>query len=110
MQDHAAWALSRYSPFVAGGQVPRTMHYGSQAIYYRALLGKLCDFRNNLITLGLNNITQNACAKHRNSLHEAIHCTKYFANRLLGVVMALNSRLLPLGSLKNMVHCSPGLP
>jgi hypothetical protein len=24
--------------------------------------------------------------------------------------MALNSRLFPEGSLKNMVHCSPGMP
>lgn len=32
------------------------------------------------------------------------------AYMLPGFVMALNSRLLPLGSLKNMVHCSPGWP
>jgi len=36
--------------------------------------------------------------------------TTYLANKLAGSVMALNSRELPEGSLKNMVHCSPGFP
>ena len=36
--------------------------------------------------------------------------TLYLANKLSNVVMDLNSRLFPLGSLKNMVHCSPGWP
>eukprot|EP00878_Enallax_costatus_P007617 GHUV01007976.1.p1 GENE.GHUV01007976.1~~GHUV01007976.1.p1 ORF type:complete len:126 (+),score=12.82 GHUV01007976.1:1231-1608(+) len=31
--------------------------------------------------------------------------TTYLANRLPGFVIALNSKLLPLGSLKNIVHC-----
>ena len=36
--------------------------------------------------------------------------TLYFANRLSIVVIDLNSRLFPDGSLKNIVHCSPGCP
>ena len=33
-----------------------------------------------------------------------------FVNKLFGLVMALNSKLLFDGSLRNIVHCSPGLP
>lgn len=36
--------------------------------------------------------------------------TRYFAKSMPGFVMALNSKLFPLGSLKNIVHCSPGAP
>ena len=36
--------------------------------------------------------------------------TWYFANRFSGLVIALNSKELPLGSWKNIVHCSPGWP
>ncbi len=36
--------------------------------------------------------------------------TRYLANRLSGLVIALNSSALPEGSRKNMVHCSPGWP
>ena len=32
------------------------------------------------------------------------------AKRFSGLVMALNSRLLPEGSLKKQVYCSPGMP
>ena len=42
----------------------------------------------------------------------AVRCfhvsTWYFANRFSGLVIALNSKELPLGSWKNIVHCSPG--
>lgn len=38
------------------------------------------------------------------------YSTWYFANRLSGFVMALNSSAFPEGSLKNIVYCSPGCP
>lgn len=36
--------------------------------------------------------------------------TLYFANKFSGLLIALNSKLFPDGSLKNIVHCSPGWP
>ena len=41
---------------------------------------------------------------------EAFYSTVYLANKFPGVVIALNSKEFPLGSLKNIVHCSPGCP
>ena len=40
--------------------------------------------------------------------HSLSYDTKYLAKRFSGLVMALNSSAFPLGSLKNIVHCSPG--
>jgi len=36
--------------------------------------------------------------------------TMYFANKFSGFVIALNYKLFPDGSLKNIVHCYPGCP
>lgn len=45
------------------------------------------------------------CAGYLNKHH-----TSYLANKLSGLLIAFNYRLLPVGSFKNIVYCSPGNP
>ena len=58
--------------------------------------------------LSLVGLKLRASVTLRDATWERFYDTKYFAKRLSGFVIALNSSAFPLGSLKNIVHCSPG--
>ncbi len=58
------------------------------------------------IGYGVSNVPVRTCAVQVRHCLQSV--TVYFANRLSGLVMALNSRALPEGSWKNMVHWGKG--